>query len=136
MANTLARGSSTILLVDDFEDALDIYGQYLTFCGHHVVLARDGVQALKRARRHRPDIILLDVGMPGLNGLDVVRILRADRTFAKTRIVALTARALDDERVEAMQAGFDEVISKPCLPDDLAASVKRILSDRPAAGVC
>jgi CheY-like chemotaxis protein len=74
--------------------------------------------------------------MPGLNGLDVVRILRGDRKMAKTPIVALTARALDSERHEAMQAGFDEVIAKPCLPDDLAASVDRILRSRPAAGAC
>jgi DNA-binding response OmpR family regulator len=116
-----------ILLVDDFEDALDIYGQYLTFRGHRVVVARSGAEALESAQRHRPDIILLDVSMPGLSGIDVLRILRADKRFAQSPIVALTARALESERVEALKAGFDEVIPKPCLPDDLAASIQRIL---------
>ena len=121
-----------ILLVDDFEDALDIYGQYLSNRGHRVVVARSGAEALERAHAHRPDIILLDIAMPGVSGIDVVRALRADKKFAKRPIIALTARALEHERVEALKAGFDEVISKPCLPDDLAASVQRLLgSDIP-----
>lgn len=126
MSDAVER-SSLILLVDDFEDALDIYGQYLTHRGHRVVVARSGAEAVESARRHRPDLILLDVSMPGLNGMDVLRILRADKRFATSPIVALTARALDSERDEALQAGFDEVIAKPCLPDDLAASVQRLL---------
>jgi DNA-binding response OmpR family regulator len=116
-----------ILLVDDFEDSLDIYAPYLTHHGHRVLVARTGHEALESARAHRPDIILLDVSMPGLNGLDVVRILRADQQFATRPIVALTARALDSERLEALKAGFDEVIAKPCLPDELVSSVRRIL---------
>jgi CheY-like chemotaxis protein len=129
----IGRDSSLILLVDDFEDALDIYGQYLTYVGRRVVVARSGGEALAIARNQRPDVILLDISMPGLTGLDVVRILRADRTFDSTPIVALTARALDSERLEALKAGFDAVIPKPCLPDQLAAGVAKIL-DRQGAG--
>lgn len=122
-----AERPSLILLVDDFEDALEIYGQYLTFLGHRVVCARNGRDALNRAQAIRPDLILLDIGMAGISGIDVVRTLRADRRFVSRPIVALTARALENERVEALGAGFDEVIPKPCLPDQLAASVQRIL---------
>jgi DNA-binding response OmpR family regulator len=127
------RDSSLILLVDDFDDAIDIYGQYLTYVGRRVVVATSGSEALAMARSKRPDVILLDISMPGLNGLDVVRILRGDRTFDSTPIVALTARALESERLEALKAGFDAVIPKPCLPDQLAAEVDKILA-RQGAG--
>lgn len=122
-----------ILLVDDFDDALDIYGEYLAYRGYRVILGRNGQEALDLARTHRPALILLDLRMPVLSGLEAVRLLRADRTFDGCPIVALTAHALESERVEALRAGFDEVIAKPCLPDQLADSVARILRN-PSAG--
>jgi two-component system cell cycle response regulator DivK len=122
-----------ILLVDDFEDALDIYGDFLTYRGFRVIVARNGQEAIDSARAHRPDLILLDLSMPVLSGKDAVRILRSDPTFADIPIVALTAHALDSERIDALRAGFDEVIPKPCLPDELAAAVDRILQQRRSA---
>jgi DNA-binding response OmpR family regulator len=127
MGTTSAPGAAQILIVDDFDDALDIYGQYLEFVGYRVLTARNGTDAINLARRHRPDLILLDISMPGLNGFDVVWILRRDPAFLHTPIVALTARALDSERAEALRGGFDTVIAKPCLPDALAAHVETIL---------
>jgi DNA-binding response OmpR family regulator len=82
---------------------------------------------------HRPDVILLDLRMPGLTGTETMQILRADPSFVNTPIVALTAYALDAERRLALDAGFDQLIAKPCLPDALAEAVERILSDRPPA---
>lgn len=119
-----------ILLVDDFEDALEMYRDYLVYRGYRVIGATNGETALAICRRHHPDLILLDVRMPGMSGLDVVRILRSDATCDDSPIVALTAHALEDERVEALRAGFDEVIPKPCLPDQLAAAVERLLRER------
>lgn len=119
----------SILLVDDFEDGLEMYAEYLTYRGFHVVIARNGEGAVSQARRHRPDIILLDLRMPGMTGTEAMRILRADPSFASTPIVALTAHALDEERHLALNAGFDAVIAKPCLPDVLVSAVERILSD-------
>ena len=119
-----------ILLVDDFQDALEMYRDYLVYRGYRVIEATTGDTALEISRRHHPDLILLDVGMPGLSGLDVVRILRSDATCDDSPIVALTAHALEDERIEALRAGFDEVIPKPCLPDQLAAAVERLLRER------
>ena len=116
-----------ILLVDDFEDALDIYRDYLIYRGYRVIVARDGAEAVAMAREHRPDLVLLDLRMPVLGGLDAVRLLRSDRSFDGCPVVALTAHALEEERLEALRAGFDEVIAKPCLPDELADSVARIL---------
>ena len=116
-----------ILLVDDFEDALDIYGQYLTYRGYRVVVARNGKDAVKKAQVCRPDLILLDLRMPVMTGTDALRIMRADQTLADVPIIALTAHALDAERRNALEAGFDDFIAKPCLPDDLVAVVDRLV---------
>jgi CheY-like chemotaxis protein len=119
-----------ILLVDDFEDALEMYREYLVYRGFRVIGATNGDDALEMCRRQCPDVILLDLRMPGLSGLEVVRILRADATCDGSPIVALTAHALEDERVEALRAGFDEVIAKPCLPDQLVVAIERLLRER------
>ena len=123
----------SILLVDDFEDGLEMYQEYLTYRGFHVVAARNGEETVAQARLHRPDIILLDLRMPGMTGTEAMRILRADPSFASTPIIALTAHALDGERRLALGAGFDELIAKPCLPDALVTAVERILNNRTIA---
>jgi two-component system cell cycle response regulator DivK len=123
-----APSSVSILLVDDYEDGLEMYREYLTFRGYRVVLARNGEDAIVQARAHRPDVILLDIRMPGMTGTDAMRVLRADSALLQTPIVALTAHALDAERKEALAAGFDEWIPKPCLPEQLVLVVERILS--------
>jgi CheY-like chemotaxis protein len=124
----VAMHTSSILLVDDNEDGLEMYHEYLTYRGYRVILARNGEEAILQARAHRPNLILLDVRMPGMTGTDVMRALHADSTFQDTPIVALTAHALEAERKEALAAGFDEWIPKPCLPDELVLAVERILS--------
>jgi CheY-like chemotaxis protein len=91
-------------------------------------VARNGEDAIVQARVHRPDVILLDIRMPGMTGTDAMRVLRSDPSFQRIPIVALTAHALDGERVDALAAGFDELIPKPCLPDQLALAVERILA--------
>lgn len=126
----MAIVDAVILLVDDVEDGRDIYSTYLTFKGYHVVCAANGDEALARAREHRPDLILMDLSMPGLTGTQAMRALRADDQFRSVPIVALTAHALDDERREALQAGFDAVITKPCLPDELLAAIEALFRTR------
>jgi CheY-like chemotaxis protein len=120
----------SILLVDDFKDGLDMYQEYLTYRGYQVIVARSGEEAISQARRHRPAVILLDIRMPVMTGTDAMRVLRADPSFQNVPIVALTAHALKDERVAALAAGFDELIPKPCLPDELVVAVERILAAR------
>jgi CheY-like chemotaxis protein len=124
---------SSVLIVDDFEDALDLYAVYLTSEGFHVHAARTGADGIALARTLRPAVILLDVRMPGMSGIDAAQILRADRSFDKTPIVALTARAMQHEHAAILAAGFDEVISKPCLPPDLLHVVKRLTGTRRSA---
>ena len=126
----------SILLVDDFQDGLEMYEEYLAYRGFRVLAARDGEEAVTLARRHRPDVILLDLRMPGLTGTETMQILRADPSFVNTPIIALTAHAMDAERSRALAAGFDQLIAKPCLPDALVEAVERILSTRaPASGM-
>lgn len=120
--------TSSILLVDDFEDGLDMYQEYLTYRGYRIVPARTGEEAIVQARAHRPDVILMDLRMPGMTGTDAMRVLRSDPAFQHVPIIALTAHALDSERTDALAAGFDDLIPKPCLPDHLALAVERILA--------
>jgi CheY-like chemotaxis protein len=122
--------TSSILLVDDFEDGLAMYEEYLTYRGFHVLVARNGEEAIAQAQLHRPDVILLDIRMPGMTGTQAMHILRADPSFVNVPIIALTAHALDDERRVALSEGFDAVIAKPCLPDALVAAVDALLSSR------
>ena len=116
-----------ILLVDDFDDALDIYATYMRHFGYRVAVARNGEEAIEQARLERPDLILLDLRMPVLDGTGTLRVLRQDPQFGAVPIVALTAQALDTERAAALAAGFDFVVSKPCLPDELLAIVARLI---------
>ena len=117
-----------ILLVDDFNDGLEMYAEYLTFHGYRLALARDGEEAVRLARCEHPAVILMDLKMPVMTGVEALRILRSDEAFTETPIVAFTAHALDAERADAIRAGFDEVISKPCLPEDLMAAIERLLA--------
>jgi two-component system, cell cycle response regulator DivK len=117
-----------VLLVDDFVDALEIYHQYLTFRGYRVVVARSGLEALATARGGEcPALILLDVRMSGMTGTEVMQTLRSDAAFAAVPIVAFTAHALQNEEDQMLLAGFDAVIAKPCLPEDLASHIDALL---------
>jgi len=118
-----------ILLVDDFKDALEMYAEYLTFKGYRVRIASTGEHAIDVARAETPALIFMDLRMPEMTGTEALGRLRADPTFKNVPIVALTAHALQDECALALFNGFDEVISKPCLPDDLAAAIERLLVD-------
>ncbi len=117
-----------ILIVDDFDDALDIYQQYLTFKGYRVVTARSGREAIEVARTHLPAVILMDLSMAAMTGTEAMRILRSDSAFSDVPIVAFTAHALQDERLAALKDGFDDVLAKPCLPDELVAAIARLLT--------
>jgi CheY-like chemotaxis protein len=122
------NASPLVLLAEDYEDARDIYTTYLECHGYRVVTAATGEEALRAARERRPDLLLLDIRMPGMTGTEVMQILRTDPTFAGIPMVAFTAHALEDERLAALASGFDQVIAKPCLPDELLRHVQAILA--------
>jgi CheY-like chemotaxis protein len=124
----MATDEPPVLLVDDVEDARDIYQTYFAHRGRRMVCAADGREAIARAQQERPCIILLDLRMPGMTGTETLQQLRSDPALAGVPIVAFTAHALAEERLAALGAGFDAVIAKPCLPDELYRAVDEILT--------
>jgi CheY-like chemotaxis protein len=116
-----------VLLVDDFEDNRDLYHEYLVSKGYQVLTADNGADCVLIAAAQRPDIILLDLRMPGISGHEALRQIRARPELAAIPVVALTAHALEDERRRALASGFDAFIPKPCLPDDLVTAIEAIL---------
>jgi CheY-like chemotaxis protein len=118
-----------ILIVDDFPDALEIYGTYLSFHGYRVITATSGAEAIAVARDQRPALIFMDLQMGEMTGTTAMLNIRADADGnSAVPIIALTAHALEAERVAALAAGFDEVIPKPCLPNELAMAIDRLLA--------
>jgi two-component system, cell cycle response regulator DivK len=121
-------GSSLILLVDDFEDAREMYAEYLSFRGYRIVTAASGAEALRVAHLpDRPTLILMDIRMLGMDGTAAMQSLRLEPAFAGVPIIAFTAHALRSEHDAALLAGFDAVIAKPCLPDELVTLIQPFL---------
>jgi two-component system, cell cycle response regulator DivK len=112
-----------ILLVEDFDDAREMYSEYLTFCGFRVATATNGQEAVEQARALGPDLILMDLSLPGIDGWEATRILKSDSATAHLIIVALSAHALAADGEGARAAGCDGFIPKPCLPPDLVAHI-------------
>jgi CheY-like chemotaxis protein len=117
----------TVLLVEDNDDNLRIYSTILTYAGYHVLEATDGESGLATARSGQPDLILMDVSIPKIDGWEVTRILKADPATSSIPVVALTAHALASDRERADQIGFDGYIPKPAEPRLVLAEVERRL---------
>ena len=124
----MAATMPSVLVVDDFPDGREMVAEYLAFRGFSVLEAATGAEAIALARKHRPRLILMDLGMPGLDGWETTRQLKADRRTRSCVIVALTAHALTSQRVSALSAGCDEVISKPFDLSELGETVDRIVN--------
>ena len=115
----------TILIVEDNEDNRLIYSQYLTHGGFRVLEAANGAEGIEAARRERPDIILMDISMPVMDGLTATRHLKADAELSAIPVIALTAHAMPADEEMARDAGCDGYISKPVMPKDVRAEVER-----------
>ena len=121
-----------VLLVDDYPDAREMYSEYLKFSGFDVIEAANGVEALQRAIDTSPDIILMDLSLPVMDGWEATRRLKADRRTARIPVVALTGHALAGISEGARRAGCDAFVTKPCLPEDLVKEIRNVLDlDRP-----
>jgi CheY-like chemotaxis protein len=129
----MAQGKPRILVVDDFPDGREMVAEYLAFHGFPVTEARDGQEAIALATSWRPDIILMDLQMPGIDGWEVTRRLKADPHTKGILVVALTAHALKPEVQAAREAGCDAVIPKPYALLPLADALTRALQIGPAA---
>ena len=119
--------SPLILVVDDYQDAREMYAEYLQFSGFRVAEARNGNEAVAQAFSLRPDLILMDLSLPGMDGWEATRVLKADDRTKHIPVVALTGHALAGASEGARKAGCDSFVTKPCLPDDLVVEVRRML---------
>lgn len=116
--------SKTIMVVDDEQRLVSLVESYLIQQGYNVVSANNGVEALQVARREKPDLIILDIMMPKMDGYEF---MREHRKETDTPIVLLTARVEDDERVIGLELGADDYITKPFRPRELVARVRAVL---------
>jgi two-component system, cell cycle response regulator DivK len=118
--------SLLVLIVDDNDDNRDLYAQFLAHAGWRVATAIDGEDGLVQVANLRPDVIVLDLGLPRLDGWEVARRLKADPEAQSIPIIALTGHALDASRQRAYEAGVDGYLTKPCLPEELVAEIERL----------
>jgi CheY-like chemotaxis protein len=117
-----------VLLVEDYEDARDMYRDYLVFSGFDVDTADNGQEAIEKARSRAPDLILMDLSLPVLDGWEATRRLKADPRTAGIKVIALSAHAMAAEERRAAAVGCDGFIAKPCLPQELVDEVSRHLA--------
>jgi two-component system, cell cycle response regulator DivK len=126
--------SPLILVVEDFADAREMYRDYLEYSGFRVETACDGREAIEKARALNPDLILMDLSLPGVDGWEATRLLKADPETRHLLIIALSAHALATEGDRARAAGCDGFIAKPCLPPDLVTEITRYLNLQSGGG--
>src|SRR5438067_1008653 len=114
----------TVLVVDDEPRIVQLVRDYLEHSGFAVLTAADGPAALRAARTGRPDLVVLDLGLPGLDGLDVARALRRD---GEVPIIMLTARTEESDKLVGLELGADDYLTKPFSPKELVARVRAVL---------
>ena len=131
---TTTRTQPLVLVVEDYSDAREMYAAYLQFSGFEVAEATNGLEALEKAQSLAPDIILMDLALPRMDGWEATRRLKADERTSHIPIVALTGHALPGHSEGARQAGCDAFVIKPCLPDVLVAEIKRLLDPKSRGG--
>jgi DNA-binding response OmpR family regulator len=130
MTDDVPRAQPIVLAADDDEDILALVAFRLERSGYTVLQAHDGEQALELARQSTPDLAVLDVMMPKMDGFEVTRRLRADEATSRMPIILLTARAQDSDVAEGFEAGADDYIRKPFSPQELSARVQAVLGRR------
>jgi CheY-like chemotaxis protein len=125
-----SKNAPLVLVVEDYQDAREMYAAYLQFSGYRVAEATNGIEAIERANELMPDIILMDLALPKMDGWEATRRLKMDERTRHIPIVALTGHALAGHAEGARQAGCDAFVTKPCLPDALVTEIRRMLAER------
>jgi CheY-like chemotaxis protein len=123
-----------VLLVDDYPDAREMYSEYLRFAGFDVVQASNGIEALQQAIDTSPDIVLMDLSLPVMDGWEATRRLKADARTASIPVVAVTGHSLAGVAEKARRLGCASFVTKPCLPEDLVREIRRVLNGAAAGG--
>jgi two-component system cell cycle response regulator DivK len=128
---TTERKNPLVLVVEDYQDAREMYAAYLQFSGYDVAEAGNGVEAIEKTQALMPDIVLMDLALPRMDGWEATRRLKSDPRTRHIPVVALTGHALAGHAEGAREAGCDAFVTKPCLPDALVAEIKRLLDQQP-----
>ena len=110
-----------LLLVDDFTDNRELYAEYFSLCGYRVTQAATGVEAIDKAVHELPDLVVMDLGLPGMDGVEATRRLKSDSRTRHIPVIAVTGHSSGGD-IE-----WDAYVVKPCLPDDLLDTVRRVL---------
>ncbi len=129
MSPAVVRERPLVLVVEDYQDAREMYAAYLQFSGFDVAEAGNGVEAIEMTQALLPDIVLMDLALPRMDGWEATRRLKNDERTRHIPIVALTGHALAGHAEGARDAGCDAFVTKPCLPDALVAEIKRLLDE-------
>ncbi len=130
VAEEAAPAKPKVLLVEDYADAREMYGEYLEFAGFQVEMACNGVEAIEKAQERPPDVILMDMSLPLMNGWEATRHLKGAAQTKDIPVVALTGHVLPQHSAQADEAGCDSFVTKPCLPTDVVKHVRELLSAR------
>ena len=117
-----------ILVADDDVDIRELVEFKLSTLGHEIVAVRDGAAAVDACREHKPDLAVLDVMMPGMSGLDAIRVIRSDPAMTGIPVILLTARAQETDVETGFDSGADDYITKPFSPRELASRVQALLA--------
>lgn len=116
----------SVLLVEDNEDNRIVYATVLEHYGYSVIQARNGAEGVSLARERRPDVVLMDISIPLIDGWSATAILKADPATTRIPVIALTAHALPEDRERSKAAGCDGYLAKPCEPSRVLAEVRRV----------
>jgi two-component system cell cycle response regulator DivK len=116
-----------VLVVDDFEDNRAMYAEFLTCSGYRVEQASNGEEAVELTHRLMPDVVVMDLSLPVMDGWEAIRRLKSDQGTTRIPIIALTGHALAVHSRGALEAGCDAFLAKPCLPDKLLETVEELL---------
>jgi CheY-like chemotaxis protein len=116
-----------ILIVDDMPDIRDMYAEYLSGQGFRPEIAGDGFEALSKATVMGPDVIVMDLNLPSLDGWEATRRLKANDLTRSIPVIALTGLSVRYSKAAALEAGCDGFLTKPCYPDALADEIRRVL---------
>ena len=122
------EGAALVLVVDDFQDNREMFAEILSLSGFRVREAENGREALDRAFSEVPDVVLMDLSLPELDGWEATRRLKRDPRTAHVPVVALTGHALAECSRDAREAGCDAFLTKPCLPEVIVDEVRRVLA--------
>jgi CheY-like chemotaxis protein len=133
--NYAAEALRTILLVEDFDDTRLMMKLWLVKNGYRVLEAETGEEAISVAQRELPDLIIMDVMMPGMNGLDATQRIREYQALRRTPIVAVSAYGADEYRSIAIEAGCNDYVSTPFEPSALAELIKGLIAKRESSGI-